>query len=241
MTTSIPCPSCGANVDMPDDASQVTCPYCNSVVRAQAAPFDPGSAKTIISSHNLDSMKTLISSGNKLEAIKVYREVTGVGLKEAKDAVEKLEQGADISLPDPAPEPDTTRFNNSAEMMDEVKRLLWQENKIEAIKVYREFFHTGLAEAKSAVDQAEADLKFYSAPSETSSPDSDKTIISSSFTTPIVEPAIGTEPFPETPKRSSTWRNIAIGCGVALFFMCCCFVLTAVIFWRQLQGFSFGP
>ncbi|MGI5456386.1 ribosomal protein L7/L12 [Streptomyces sp. CA-249302] len=32
----------------------------------------------------------LVRDGKKIEAIKVYREATGVGLKEAKDAVEKL-------------------------------------------------------------------------------------------------------------------------------------------------------
>jgi ribosomal protein L7/L12 len=30
--------------------------------------------------------------GNKIEAIKIYRELTGVGLAEAKDAVEKAER-----------------------------------------------------------------------------------------------------------------------------------------------------
>ena len=33
-----------------------------------------------------------VRKGNKIEAIKVYRELTGVGLKEAKDAVEALER-----------------------------------------------------------------------------------------------------------------------------------------------------
>ena len=32
--------------------------------------------------------------GNKIEAIKLYREMTGVGLAEAKDAIEKGEQFA---------------------------------------------------------------------------------------------------------------------------------------------------
>ncbi|PZS28112.1 MAG: 50S ribosomal protein L12 [Pseudonocardiales bacterium] len=32
----------------------------------------------------------LLGRGRKIEAIKVYRERTGVGLKEAKDAVERL-------------------------------------------------------------------------------------------------------------------------------------------------------
>lgn len=30
--------------------------------------------------------------GNKIEAIKIYRELTGVGLAEAKDAIDKAEQ-----------------------------------------------------------------------------------------------------------------------------------------------------
>jgi large subunit ribosomal protein L7/L12 len=34
----------------------------------------------------------LLARGKKIEAIKVYREETGVGLKEAKDAVERFER-----------------------------------------------------------------------------------------------------------------------------------------------------
>ena len=35
----------------------------------------------------------LLQRGSKIEAIKIYRESTGVGLKEAKDAVEAIEAG----------------------------------------------------------------------------------------------------------------------------------------------------
>ncbi|MFJ7155165.1 ribosomal protein L7/L12 [Streptomyces sp. NPDC101118] len=38
----------------------------------------------------LDRVRALLRDGKKIEAIKVYRELTGEGLKEAKDAVEKL-------------------------------------------------------------------------------------------------------------------------------------------------------
>jgi ribosomal protein L7/L12 len=38
----------------------------------------------------LDEVLALARDGKKIQAIKVYREVTGVGLKEAKDAVERL-------------------------------------------------------------------------------------------------------------------------------------------------------
>ena len=36
---------------------------------------------------------TLINEGNEIQAIKLYRELTGVGLKEAKDAVESISAG----------------------------------------------------------------------------------------------------------------------------------------------------
>jgi large subunit ribosomal protein L7/L12 len=35
-------------------------------------------------------MYDLIARGKKIEAIKIYREATGVGLKEAKDAVDAI-------------------------------------------------------------------------------------------------------------------------------------------------------
>lgn len=36
-------------------------------------------------------LQQLLSSGRKIQAIKRYRELTGAGLKDAKNAVEKLE------------------------------------------------------------------------------------------------------------------------------------------------------
>lgn len=38
-----------------------------------------------------EAIREQLRSGNKIRAIKLYREQTGVGLKEAKDAVEWLE------------------------------------------------------------------------------------------------------------------------------------------------------
>ncbi|MEU5153566.1 ribosomal protein L7/L12 [Glycomyces sp. NPDC021274] len=40
----------------------------------------------------LADVRHLARQGKKIQAIKVYREHTGVGLKEAKDAVEQLER-----------------------------------------------------------------------------------------------------------------------------------------------------
>jgi ribosomal protein L7/L12 len=41
---------------------------------------------------DLEEVVSLLRDGKKIQAIKVYREVTGEGLKEAKDAVEALER-----------------------------------------------------------------------------------------------------------------------------------------------------
>ena len=38
----------------------------------------------------LDEVAALVRDGRKIQAIKVYREATGAGLKEAKDAVDRL-------------------------------------------------------------------------------------------------------------------------------------------------------
>tara|TARA_R110002096_G_scaffold285473_1_gene479273 strand:- start:655 stop:912 length:258 start_codon:yes stop_codon:yes gene_type:complete len=43
-----------------------------------------------ISEEVLAQLIQLLESGQKIQAIKIYRETTGVGLKEAKEAVEAL-------------------------------------------------------------------------------------------------------------------------------------------------------
>ena len=40
----------------------------------------------------LPQIQDALRRGNKIEAIKIYRELTGVGLAEAKDAIDKAEQ-----------------------------------------------------------------------------------------------------------------------------------------------------
>ena len=69
-----------------------------------------------------------MGEGQKIQAIKVYRERTGVGLKQAKEAVEAIERGEPLPIP---------------EMVDEsfereLIALLDQGQKIEAIKLYRD-------------------------------------------------------------------------------------------------------
>jgi ribosomal protein L7/L12 len=87
-----------------------------------------------------DSVEALIRAGQKLEAIKRYRETTGVGLKEAKDAVEAMERG------------ETPPVANASPPSATVEELVQSGRMIEAIKRHRALTGLGLNEAKDAVE-----------------------------------------------------------------------------------------
>lgn len=90
------------------------------------------------------SPEQLLRAGRKIEAIKRYRELTGVGLQEAKDAVEVLEAGRSASLP---PKSSLLRQVNDSEIEAQIR----SGHLIDAIKLYREKTGVGLKEAKDAV------------------------------------------------------------------------------------------
>jgi ribosomal protein L7/L12 len=87
-------------------------------------------------------VRTLMAEGRKIEAIKVYREATGAGLKEAKDAVEGLDLRGGLSH----------QLDVGEDFEPQLLSLLEQGQKIRAIKVYRERTGVGLKEAKDAVE-----------------------------------------------------------------------------------------
>ena len=92
-------------------------------------------------------IEALIARGNKIGAIKRTRELTGLGLKEAKDFVE----GWDRAGSPPALEASTPPIP-TGDGMAEVRVLAAAGNKIGAIKRYRELTGVGLKEAKDFVD-----------------------------------------------------------------------------------------
>jgi large subunit ribosomal protein L7/L12 len=87
---------------------------------------------------------SLLAQGQKIGAIKVYRQATGVGLAAAKDAVEALERG---QRP-----PANAGAAAEGDIDDEIAALLARGEKIQAIRVYRNRTGVGLKEAKDAVD-----------------------------------------------------------------------------------------
>src|SRR4051812_41478719 len=89
-----------------------------------------------------DEVLSLLEQGQKIGAIKLFRERTGVGLKEAKDVVEAMQRGQ--ATPSDAP--------SDREFEDEISSLLEQGQKIEAIRRYRKRIGADLKESKDAVE-----------------------------------------------------------------------------------------
>lgn len=96
---------------------------------------------------DITRIRLAIRDGNKIEAIKLLREATGLGLAEAKDAIENFERN-----------PETAQFAPRPSMPASVPppavlNALMAGKEIEAIRLYREAHRVGLKEAKEAVEQ----------------------------------------------------------------------------------------
>jgi ribosomal protein L7/L12 len=92
-----------------------------------------------------------LQAGNKIEAIKELRRVTGLGLKEAKDWLDAYERGD--AGPLPTPDYSARDPNASMTLSPRVVEALKRGNTIEAIKIVRETTGAGLLEAKTLVDE----------------------------------------------------------------------------------------
>ena len=103
----------------------------------------------------LDQVRKLVAAGRLIDAIKLYREATGLGLKEAKDAIDRVAAGrsleADVAARD--------TVQAVVEIDGEVKKLLHAGRKIEAIKLLRHRSGVDLKTAKDIIDGKEADLR----------------------------------------------------------------------------------
>lgn len=106
-----------------------------------------GRPLSTLPTHDQESLRhevaELLQNQGKIDAIKRFREYTGAGLKEAKDAVEAIEQGRSFAL--------LGKLDQGLE--SELTELLQAGRKIEAIKRFREQTGAGLKEAKDAVER----------------------------------------------------------------------------------------
>lgn len=100
-----------------------------------------------------DEIRELVASGNKIAAVKRYREETGAGLAEAKDAVESIAAGHSV----PGSSPIEKIAPDDPELTDEIVSLLERGEPLLAIKLVRVRTGKRLKEAKEIVDQIAAD------------------------------------------------------------------------------------
>lgn len=91
------------------------------------------------------SPEQLARAGRTIDAIRRYRELHGVGLREAKEAVDAMAGGDAAALPAKS---QLLRAVNDSEIEAQIR----SGHLIDAIKLYREKNGVGLKEAKDAVE-----------------------------------------------------------------------------------------
>jgi ribosomal protein L7/L12 len=92
-----------------------------------------------------------LKSGNKIEAIKRLRGITGLGLKEAKDWVESYERGGE-SLANPFDGPSEGDRNAPIKLSEEAIQAMQRGDLLPAIKDIRQSTRVGMAEAKAIAE-----------------------------------------------------------------------------------------
>ena len=110
------------------------CPHCGASIDKPTADLK-------------QQVRALLDDGQKIAAVKLYKDQTGVGLAEAKAAVEALEAGGG---------PPSTPAEMSDDLEAELLRLLGRGDKLEAVKLYKDQKGVSLLEAKQAVESLAA-------------------------------------------------------------------------------------
>lgn len=95
MPAALRCPTCSAPLDLPPEhATSLRCPYCGAgVLLTERSGHVEAAAAHERHADAIAEVLRQLRAGSKIGAVKVYRERFGVGLKEARDAVERLEAG----------------------------------------------------------------------------------------------------------------------------------------------------
>lgn len=171
MSQSFHCPSCGGPLDFDNrESPTMRCPYCrSSVIIPESLRASAPSARVFSAEQAFDELPELVTAmaeiarlvgdGKKLDAIKLFRDHFESSLKEAVDVIEQIEQGQVVTLSDlrvasiGAPSAPISREALKAELNE----LLGNQQKIQAIKRFRDVYPLGLKEAKEAIEQMEHD------------------------------------------------------------------------------------
>jgi hypothetical protein len=141
----------------------------------------------------------LLHDKQLIQAVYVYHQATGVGLAEAREAVEEMARN-EYSKP-----PSGVRNFDDPVLEGKIRSLLSRGKKIDAVKIYRAEYDVSLNEAKDAVERIAASMP------------------RSTVTSVPYEPAIGSDPFAD--EGTNRGRFIVLGavlsvllCGLGMFF-----------------------
>lgn len=149
------CPNCGAALEFKTGTPVIVCKFCNTTLRLKAEVMGGQAAIDLNpqidpyrSLADVDRIRSLLKENRRAEAVRLYMEQTGAGLKEATQAIDQIQR-----------QPPTQVLNTPAGPfavdLDEIERLIRGGQKINAIKLLREQTKLGLKEAKDAVDALE--------------------------------------------------------------------------------------
>ena len=162
MPQSFRCDSCAAPLEFAGGKSRFQrCEFCGNQMLVPAEVLDAFDSHQDLGgdllgqARKIKEIKQLAVSGNKIEAIKIYRETFGCSLKEAKDAVDSLAAGKPVVFTS-FQTVDATSYAGSSldeQKLAEAERLILNGNKIAGIKLLRESFGMGLKEAKDIADR----------------------------------------------------------------------------------------
>lgn len=123
------------------------CRFCNYEVHPSIGQCPQCGAPVDKPSADLEQqVRTLLGQGEKIAAVKLYKDQTGVGLAEAKEAVESMQAAAG-----PPPPSDI-----GSDLEADLLRLLGRGDKLEAVKLYKDRMGVALIEAKQAVESLAA-------------------------------------------------------------------------------------
>src|SRR3972149_5281029 len=138
--TTIRCSYCHNTVIVPDELRGILrwgAPISTDVPPTSNIPVLPSIDPMQVEKEIRDQL----AAGQKINAIKIYRQATGIGLKQAKEAVEAIEAGAPIDASSFTP---TENMSNTAEdeasILTQATRLVHEGKKIDAIRLLRNHF-----------------------------------------------------------------------------------------------------
>ena len=104
-----------------------------------------------------------IAGGQKIQAIKLYREFTNAGLAEAKDAIDARAVFVESGL---APPQDSGGQSDQSQTPDlaadqwkQIDEHLFSGRKLHAIKLYRDWTECDLVDSKKTMESRELDLR----------------------------------------------------------------------------------